>query len=141
MSAHNDSADTASSVMIWAVHDITAEVEAESANRKITRLQTTEAVATELAHHVRNALTAISGATHMLQIVVPEIAGISSPDQEVNECVVSMKKVVDSETERLESKIAEVLSVAEQDPDRFSTEAAELFDQYISKGKNDPRES
>ena len=119
------------SVKIWAIHDIAAEIEAERANRELTRLRTTEHVATELAHHVRNALTAINGASHMIGRTLPTGTATGTSDSENQQLLNTMQEIIESETDTLENKISKVLNNAGEDPAGFSDEAAELYERFV----------
>jgi signal transduction histidine kinase len=127
-----DSSDTAAPVTIWAVRDIRAELEAERSRNELTRLRTTVQVATELAHHVRNTLTAISGAAYLMKMTVTDGCNLNRPLMESDRNrMQKMNDIVDSESARLEARISEVLFRAEAEPSLFSNEAAALYEKYV----------
>ena len=122
-------------VRIWAVRDIRSELEAERAGRETTRLQTTVHVASELAHHVRNALTAINSAAQLMRMTVDGSAANDPVTPDDRERVASMSRVIDSETERLEDKLSDVLRRTEEDPSGISGEAAALYARYLQQSE------
>ncbi|MCF7855121.1 MAG: PAS domain-containing protein [Candidatus Pacebacteria bacterium] len=131
---HAKAEERNSHVTIWAVRDIRAELEAERASQEATRLQTTAHVAAELAHHVRNSLTAITSAAQLMRMTIADNDVYRPiPDDDRN-CVVDMSELIDKETSQLEAKLSDVLRQTEEDPLTFSDEAAALYAKYLSTG-------
>ncbi len=119
-------------VSIMAIRDIRAELAAAKASEEIMRLRTTIQVVNELAHHVRNSLTAIHGASYLTSemINVP-----SDPSGQLTaaerQTVHDMSNIVTEQVELLDQKICEFLMGAAENPAEVARQAAAFYEEYF----------
>ncbi len=119
-------------VNILTVRDIGDELAAEKARQEVMRLRTTIQVVNELAHHVRNALTAIHGASYLTSELVNAPKGPSGHlSAAERQTVMDMTRIVGEQVEILDRKISEFLTGAAENPAEVVRQAAAFYAEYF----------
>ena len=107
-------------LLLLVFHDMSALLRAEQQERERDNLRAAASMLAEVAHEVRNPLTAIRGAGELLAQAAGAVAqqrrAVSAADWNL---ITSMCETISEETSRLDAKVQDFLHAAAQDPERL----------------------
>ncbi len=112
---------------IVALRDLSAEIRAKQTEQEASRLRTVLRLTGEMAHALRNPLTAIRGAAESLAAVLAKPQSGAGLDESDRQLLATLQKLILDETERLDAKMEEFMTYAAADPDRLLQGAAGKF--------------
>ena len=122
-------------VSVLAVRDVSESRRAEAAQQEATRLRTAFRVAAQLAHSVRNPLTAIQSAGDSLAMMVEETieapgTGATAEPRRISG-IKALREVLHLEIQELDKRVEAFLDSAASDPETLLHQAAERYTETV----------